>query len=432
MNIYPAQLAVKQGQVHLCMLQYECTDSTSVHFSLSTTHLFMHNSTNAVVLKPGREVHARNRHPWIFMGAVDSAPEFENGDILPVQTAQGQFIGYAYFNKGQSIMGRMISFTEGDPLEAVHQHIANALLLRKQCIPTHTTAYRLINGEGDFLPGLIVDVYGPVLVLQINTLGIEKLKSLIIETLQKAFPSAAMYEKSSTSTRKKEGLPEANGWLVREHAMPLTILENNVQFSVDIVAGQKTGFFLDQRDMRSLVQTHAKGKNVLNCFAYTGGFSLYALKGGATKADSVDTDKRASLLTQQNLELNGYGPSQGVALTEDVFHFLEHIDSSAYNFIILDPPAFAKRASDIPNASRGYRELNRLAFQKLPPGGLLLTSSCSAHINRELFQTIIFQAAKDAKRNVKILSYHLLAADHPINLYYPEGDYLKSLLLWVE
>ncbi len=414
------------------MLQFECQILCLYTFHYPLFTYYMYNATNAVVLKPGREVHARNRHPWVFLGAIESFPQFNNGDFLPVIDAAGVFLGHGYFNKGQSIVGRMINFDTTNPLEAFVTHMRNAIALRQNNIPLQTTAYRLINGEGDFLPGLIVDVYGPVLVLQINTLGIEKLKPTIINALQEAFPSNAVYEKSSTSTRKKEGLPDANGWLVGEHAMPLTILENNVQFSVDIVAGQKTGFFLDQRDMRSLVQTHAKGKNVLNCFAYTGGFSLYALKGGATKADSVDTDKRASLLTQQNLELNGYGPSQGAALTEDVFHYLERMSSSLYDFVVLDPPAFAKRASDIPNASRGYRELNRLAFQKLPPGGLLLTSSCSAHINRELFQTIIFQAAKDAKRNVKILSYHLLAADHPINLYYPEGDYLKSLLLWVE
>lgn len=391
----------------------------------------MYNAANSVVLKPGREVHVRNRHPWVFLGAVESFPSFENGAILPVIDASGNFLGHGYFNAGQSIVGRMINFDSADPLQSLVGHIRNAITLREQIIPNSTNAYRLINGEGDFLPGLIVDVYGPVLVLQINTLGMEKLKPAVLATLQEAFPSSAVYEKSSTSTRKKEGLADADGWLVGAVDMPTTILENNIQFSVDIVSGQKTGFFLDQRDMRSLVQTHAKDKSVLNCFAYTGGFSLYALAGGARKADSVDTDKRASLLTQQNLKLNGYGPDRGEVFTEDVFNFLERIKPTDYDFIILDPPAFAKRASDIPNASRGYRELNRSALQKLPPGGLLLTSSCSAHIDRELFQTIIFQAAKDVKRNVKILSYHLLAADHPVNLYYPEGDYLKSLLLWV-
>lgn len=392
----------------------------------------MYTADNSVVLKPGREVHVRNRHPWVFLGAVESFPPFENGATLPVIDASGNFLGHGYFNAGQSIVGRMINFDSTDPLQSLVGHIRNAITLRKQIIANSTNAYRLINGEGDFLPGLIVDVYGPVLVLQINTLGMEKLKPTVLAALQEAFPSSVVCEKSSTSTRKKEGLADADGWLVGALDMPTTILENNIQFSVDIVSGQKTGFFLDQRDMRSLVQTHAKDKSVLNCFAYTGGFSLYALAGGARKADSVDTDKRASRLTQQNLELNGYGPDRGEVFTEDVFNFLERTRSTDYDFIILDPPAFAKRASDIPNASRGYRELNRLALQKLPAGGLLLTSSCSAHINRELFQTIIFQAAKDAKRNVKILSYHLLAADHPINIYYPEGDYLKSLLLWVE
>ncbi|MBL8030948.1 MAG: class I SAM-dependent rRNA methyltransferase [Candidatus Doudnabacteria bacterium] len=389
----------------------------------------MYNATNSVVLKPGREVHARNRHPWVFLGAVASFPKFDNGDLLPVIDASGIFLGHGYFNQGRSIVGRMINFDTTNPQNALVAHLKNAVQLRAQTIPAETTAYRLVNGEGDFLPGLIVDVYGPVLVLQINTLGMEKLKPLILDTLHEVFPAAAIYEKSSTGTRIKEGLPEADAWLVGQLDMPVTIQENGVRFLVDVVAGQKTGFFLDQRDMRVLVKTYARQKTVLNCFAYTGGFSLHALAGGATRADSVDTDTRAGLLTRENLALNGFGSDRGAVMTEDVFRYLERMDNSTYDFIILDPPAFAKRASDVPNASRGYRELNRAALQKLPPGGLLLTSSCSAHIPRELFQKIVFQAAKDAKRNVQILSYHLLAADHPVNLYYPEGDYLKSLLL---
>lgn len=393
----------------------------------------MHTQQQAVILKAGREVHARNKHPWIFMGAIASVPEFENGDILPVRTAYDQFIGYAYFNKGQSIMGRMLSFVEGDPLEAVRQSMLSALLLRKQCIPPHTTAYRLINGEGDNLPGLIVDKYADVLVIQINTLGMERLKPLILKVLTTEVTPKAIYEKSNSPTRKKEGLSDVSEWVVGESMEPLEILEHGVKFNVKLTTGQKTGFFLDQREMRQLVKSLAKNKTLLNCFGYTGGFSAYALSGGALRADTIDMDPRAIATAKENIVLNGFSETENGFYAEDVFRFLEQKAlPQNYDFIILDPPAFAKRASDVKNATRGYREINRLAMQHLATGGLLLTSSCSQHIDTQLFQTIVFQAAKDASRKVKILSNHILAMDHPVNLFFPEGDYLKSLLLYVE
>ncbi len=390
-------------------------------------------NSEAVILKQGREVHARNHHPWVFLGAIAQFPEFENGSILPVHDYLNNFLGYGYFNRGQSIVGRMISFRQEDPLETIKNSINNAISLRTQNIKQDTNCYRLINGEGDFLPGLIVDKYDSVLVVQINTLGMERLKSLIVEILTRSLSPSAIYEKSSTSTRQKEGLPDVSTTLTGKVEGPIEVMENGLKFLVDMTHGQKTGWFLDQRNMRQLAQTHAQGRSVLNCFAYTGGFSVYALSGGSKKAVSLDTDKRASTLTRANLELNGFNEIENEIISEDVFSYLERTgQDKTFDFIILDPPAFAKRASDIENASRGYRELNRLALGKLPPGGLLLTSSCSSHIDRQMFQTIIFQAAKDARRNVKILSYHLLAQDHPVSLYYPEGDYLKSLLLWVE
>lgn len=393
----------------------------------------MGNNIQAIILKPGREVHARNHHPWVFLGAVDHFPEFENGSILAVHDHLHNFLGYGYFNRGQSIVGRMISFRQGDPLETIKNNIYNAISLRAKIIKQDTNCYRLINAEGDFLPGLIVDKYNSVLVIQINTLGMERLKSLIVETLTKSLSPSAIYEKSSTSTRQKEGLSDVNTVLTGKVEGPIEVMENGLKFLADVVHGQKTGLFLDQRNMRELVKKHAQGRSVLNCFAYTGGFSVYSLSGGAIKAVSLDTDKRVNTLTQTNLELNGFSKVENEIISEDAFNYLERTaQDKTLDFIILDPPAFAKRASDIENASRGYRELNRLALEKLPPSGLLLTSSCSSHIDRQLFQTIIFQAAKDARRNVKILSYHLLAPDHPVNIYYPEGDYLKSLLLWVE
>lgn len=394
---------------------------------------YMHTQANAVILKPKREVHAKNRHPWVFLGAVQSFPEFENGSLLPVVAHTGELMGYGYFNQGQSIVGRMVSFAEGDPKAAIEASITNALALRHTIAPANTNAYRLINGEGDNLPGLIVDKYGDILVIQINTLGIERLKPLILETLIAAEQPRAVYEKSNSPTRSKEGLTDTSTWVHGQAEEPAQIVEHGNKFYVHFSTGQKTGFFLDQREMRQLVKSLAKDKTLLNCFGYTGGFSTYALAGGAKRADTLDMDARAIETAKENIALNGFSTADNAFYCEDVFRFLDaQALPQKYDFIILDPPAFAKRASDVANATRGYRDINRMAMQHLPKGGLLLTSSCSQHIDSALFQTIIFQAAKDAKRNVKILSYHILAADHPINLYFPEGDYLKSLLLYVE
>lgn len=386
-----------------------------------------------IILKADRDRHVKNKHPWVFMGAVQDFPDFEPGAVLKVLTSQGEFVGFGYFNKTQSIAGRMFSFEETDPYQTIRESIVSAIKLRKQVIPKDTSAYRIINGEGDRLPGLVVDKYGDVLVLQINTLGIEKLKPLIIETLQEEMGKFPIFEKCSTATRKKEGLKDIEEWTVGKGNEPVAITEHGLKFNVSFTGMQKTGFFLDQREMRQLVRNYAKNKSVLNCFSYTGGFSVYALAGGAKKADSVDTAEIAQAQAKVNFELNGFSTTTNSFFTEDVADFLSSkVKQGDYDFIILDPPAFAKRASDIPNASRGYREINRLAMQKLASGSFLLTSSCSSHINRELFQTIIFQAAKDAKRKVKIISGHSLAADHPLDLFYPEGDYLKSLLLYIE
>ena len=390
-------------------------------------------SKTAVILKAGRDKHVRNKHPWVFMGAIDRYPEFENGDILPVISAEGDFIGYGYFHREQSISGRMFSFTDQNPKETITESIKSAVALRKVIVPKDTNAYRLINGEGDNLPGLIVDVYNDVMVMQVNTLGIEKIKPWILETLKSEMGSIPIFEKSGTATRRKEGLEDFEGWVVGNAKEPFLISEHGLKFEVGAAGMQKTGFFLDQREMRQLVRQYAKDRNVLNCFSYTGGFSIYALAGGAKHVDSVDLSESAIAGAITNTKLNGFNEADSGFFIEDVLPYLtERTSQGQYDFIILDPPAFAKRASDVVNATRGYRDVNRAAMQALPKGGLLLSSSCSSHIDRDLFQTIIFSAAKDAKRKVKILSYHILAADHPVNLYYPEGNYLKSLLLYIE
>ncbi len=390
----------------------------------------------SIVLKPERDKHVKNKHPWVFMGAIKEYPEFENGEILKVVTDGGQFVGYGYFNKGQSISGRMFTFSdELEPEEAFVQNIKSAIALRKNALAAQaeeTNAYRLINGEGDNLPGLIVDKYNKVLVIQVNTLGIEKLKPLILKTLQSETGLNAIYEKSSTQTRRKEGLQEFEGWLVGEAEQPFEILEHGLKFNVGVTGMQKTGFFLDQREMRQLVRDYAKDKTVLNCFSYTGGFSVYALAGGAKKVDTVDLSEAAVEGAKDNVALNGFSTEENGFFAQDVLSYFRDNKASEYDFVILDPPAFAKKASDVTNASRGYRDINRAALEKLPVGGLLLTSSCSSHIDKDMFQTIVFQAAKDAKRKVKILSYHVLGADHPVDLFFPQGDYLKSLLLYIE
>ncbi len=396
------------------------------------------SAQNSIVLKPKRDAHVRNKHPWVFMGAISSSPEdYENGKIITVLDSNEKFLGYGYFYLGQSISGRMVAFIEHEnPEGIIIENLAKAIEFRSGLPLPGTNGYRLVNGEADFLPGLIVDKYDQVLVLQFNTLGMDQRKSVIVEYLQDKLKPKAIYEKSASPTRRKEGLSDFEGWIYGQDAEPVIIEEHSLKFSVQFSGMQKTGFFLDQREMRALVKSYALNKTLLNCFAYTGGFSIYALAGGAKRVDSIDISENATQGTKTNLELNGYSSEKNQCITGDVLEYFRHQRAadkqSEYDFIILDPPAFAKRSSDIKNASRGYREINRAAMEALPSGGLLLTSSCSAHIDKNLFQTIIFQAAKDAKKNVKILSYHVLAADHPVSLFYPEGDYLKSLLLVIE
>jgi 23S rRNA (cytosine1962-C5)-methyltransferase len=378
-------------------------------------------------LKPGKEKPLLNRHHWIFSGALADLPPFEPGGILPVESSQGVLLGHAYFNKASSIIGRMIAFGDEEPLEALSRLIKNAILFRKSLFDGKTTAYRLINGEGDSLPGLIVDVYGDVLVLQISTLGMDKLKSHVLKTLQEELRPQAILEKSLLPSRKEEGMAPFQGMLFGKIPEPLIVLEKGLQFQVDPEKGQKTGFFLDQREMRSYVRTISKGKRVLNVFAYTGGFTVYAFAGGASSVDSVDISKEAIEMARENSSLNGF---KGNFYAEDAFKFLRS-SSLDYDLVILDPPAFAKRAKDVVQACRGYKDINRVALQKMPPGSTLITCSCSHFIDEKLFQQVLFQAAAEAKRSLRIMGKHQLASDHPINLFHPEGSYLKSLVLYL-
>jgi 23S rRNA (cytosine1962-C5)-methyltransferase len=387
---------------------------------------------NAVVLKPGRDKAVRHRHHWIFSGAVRDLPDFEDGAILPVRAAGGELLGHAYFNRRSSIVGRMVSFGEEPPEAAVRRGLDRALALRARFFdPAVTNAVRLINAEGDGLPGLVADLYDDVLVLQVATLGMDRLKPLVVEHLAAALKPRAIYEGSDMPARREEGLEDAVGWLAGEPVERVRILENGVPFWVAPAGGQKTGFFLDQRGSRRLVRDCARGRRLLNAFAYTGSFSICALLGGAVRADSIDTSAAALALAKDNFELNGLASDSGVFFTADVFEFLR-APALDYDFIILDPPAFAKKRTDVVAGCRAYKDVNRLALQRVRAPGLVLTFSCSHFVDETLFQQVVFQAAHEAGRRVRIVQRHRQAFDHPVNIYQPETAYLKGLLLYVD
>ncbi|MGZ5438802.1 MAG: class I SAM-dependent rRNA methyltransferase, partial [Candidatus Aminicenantales bacterium] len=318
------------------------------------------------------------------------------------------------------------------PEAAIRRSVERALALRAEFFaPAVTNARRLVNAEGDGLPGLIADLYDDVLVLQIATLGMEKLKPLIIELLTGALKPRTIFEKSDLPARREEGLEETEALLAGEPVEKVRILENGIPFWVGLAGGQKTGFYLDQRESRKLVRECSSGRRVLNAFSYTGSFSVCALLGGAVKADSIDSSAAAMALAQDNFELNGLASGSGTFFTADVFEFLRE-PALDHDFIILDPPAFAKKRTDVVAACRGYKDINRLAMQRVRAPGLVLTFSCSHFVDEVLFQQVVFQAAQEAGRRVRILQRHRQAFDHPVNIYHPETAYLKGFLLYVD
>ncbi len=378
-----------------------------------------------VVLKPGKEKSLLNRHPWIFSGAIATRPSHKPGELFPVFSSSNKLLGHGYFHPDNSIAGRMLNFDAQNPLDSLRAAIDNALELRRQLVPE--SGRRLINAEGDGLPGLIVDQYQEVLVLQIHTAGMELLKSAIVEHLIQRVQPKTIYEKSTSAARRQEGLTDIKALIYGIESPEVTITEHGISYIVQPLEGQKTGFFLDQREMRKTVLNLSKDKTVLNCFAYTGGFSLAALKGGASHVTSVEISSEACALAARH----AFDPTKHTITKADVFDFLR-THNLDFDLVILDPPAFAKKRSDIEMASKGYRDINRLAFEKMPPNSILLTSSCSSYIDTNLFQQIIFQAAAEAGRFVRILGRHAQSLDHPVSIYHPEGDYLKSLILFIE
>ncbi len=386
-----------------------------------------------IILKKGKENIFQNRHLWIFSGAIASYPtHFENGHIYSVYSHDGTLLGSAYFNQSKSLAGRILAFGEVNPWKSVCTYLDKAIFLRDQFFDLKkTNAFRLLNGEGDFIPGLVIDQYDEYLVLQSGSLGIDLLKDRIVDYLAAKKRWKGIYEKSSGSSRKEEKLQDNIGVLWGEEKEDITILENGFSFKVYWKKGQKTGFFLDQREMRAEIKELSHNKKVLNVFSYSGGFSIYAMAGGAKSVDSLDNSMQATEWAKQNFQLNGFADGRSRFLAQDAFSFLSK-EPLEYDLIILDPPAFAKKKHDIIQASKGYREINYQTLSKMPKGSILLTCSCSYYVDEELFQTLVFQAAKMANRSVQIVGKHLLAKDHPVNLFHPESHYLKSLLLYVD
>lgn len=390
--------------------------------------------TIRLILKPGKEKPIQGRHPWIYSGAIDRIDDdYETGDLVKVYSAQDQFLGTGYLNPRSQIAVRMLSF-EDCPVDPnfFSKRLDDAIHLRKRFVPEHTNSYRLIHSEGDFLPGLIVDRYADYLVIQFQTAGIEKWRETLLALLEEKMRPSGIYEKDDSDMREWEGLERRAG-LLRGVEPPdfIEIEEYGISFIVDIHGGQKTGFFLDQRENRKMASGFANGKRVLNLFAYTGGFSVYAAKAGATKVVSVETSERALNTCRENFGLNKLNTGSHEFIRDDAFEYLRAAEEE-FDLIIVDPPAFAKSKDHVMQASRAYKDINLWALKRLSESGLLYTSSCSSYVNPDLFQKIIFAAAKDARRNLQILTKTSHPPDHPINIYHPEGEYLKGLLCLTE
>lgn len=391
-------------------------------------------------LKRGKEDSLDRFHPWVFSGALAHMPEpgnddIEEGDLVKVVAYDGRVIGTGHFQIG-SIAVRMLSFDEAEQIDAdfYGRRIAEAANLRKALgLPgTDTDAYRLVHGEGDFLPGLVVDVYGDTAVMQAHSPGMHYAREIIAGQLVAAgLGISNVYYKSDTTLPYKARLDPQNDYIIGAYNHD-TALENGLVFRIDWLKGQKTGFFVDQRDNRALLKHYSNGRDVLNMFCYTGGFSVYALSGNARRVTSVDSSAKAISLTEANVELNFPGTDRHEAIATDAFKYLDAMESGRHDLIILDPPAFAKHRSALHNALQGYRRLNAKAFEKIAPGGILFTFSCSQAVNKDQFRLAVFSAAAQSRRRVRILHQLTQPADHPVNIYHPEGEYLKGLVLYVE
>jgi 23S rRNA (cytosine1962-C5)-methyltransferase len=386
-------------------------------------------------LRRGKSESLRRFHPWIFSGAIHRIPEsLPEGALVRIVDENNKFMALGHYQIG-SIAVRVLSFVER-PINAEFwvERLSEAFKVRKSLdlVRPDNDIYRLVHGEGDQLPGLIIDVYGQTAVMQAHSVGMHCCRQEIAEALIEACEGEVkhVYYKSETTLPYKADLHQENGFLVGGDETNVAT-ENGLKFHIDWLKGQKTGFFIDQRENRKLLESYSKGKSVLNMFCYTGGFSIYAMRGGATQVHSVDSSSKAIDLTRANAELNFPGDNRHEAFAEDAFKFLEKAGGD-YDLVILDPPAFAKHKGALHNALKGYTRLNSIAFQKIRKGGIVFTFSCSQAVNKDQFRLAVFTAAAQSGRHVRILHQIHQPADHPINIYHPEGEYLKGLVLQVE
>lgn len=393
-------------------------------------------SITTLFLRRGKSESLKRFHPWVFSGAIAGANgKLNEGDVVRIVSNENELMGYGHYQIG-SIAVRMLTFREEKIDHAFWvTRLSEALRLRKALQLTgraDNNIYRLVHGEGDRLPGLVIDVYGKTAVMQAHSVGMHMSREQIADALIEASEGLIenVYYKSETTLPFKADLHQENGFL-RGHDEGNVAVENGLKFHIDWLRGQKTGFFVDQRENRSSLEHYAKGRNVLNMFCYTGGFSVYAMRGGANLVHSVDSSAKAIDLTRANAEMNFPGDARHEAFAEDAFKFLEQAGSN-YDLIVLDPPAFAKHKDALPRALKGYTRLNAIAFRKIKPGGIVFTFSCSQAVNKDQFRLAVFTAAAQSGRHVRILHQLHQPADHPINIYHPEGEYLKGLVLEVE
>lgn len=381
----------------------------------------------ALILKSGRDKSFLNRHPWVFSGAVKTLPDAKDGEIIAVCDNKNQLLGYAFYSPGRTIVARAFEFSDKPlkinagfwkkKLKAALEYRQNSLFL------DNTTGYRLVHAEGDELPGIIIDLYGDAASVQMRKPGTSALLGIVQEFLQEELNIYRVFVRWND---------DGDGEWVSGENGPAEFWEYGLQFTADIESGQKTGFFLDQRDNRLKLVDFAKDRTVLNAFSYTGGFSVYALAGEAKSVISLDASASALELADKHVEMNFGKDAKHESVKADCFEYLREMPNNKFDLIVLDPPAFTKHKSTVKKASRGYKDINLKAMNKIKRGGLLFTYSCSQHITTDLFRKIIFAAAADSGRSVRIMSQMLQAPDHPISIYHPEGEYLKGLLVYVE
>ena len=393
----------------------------------------MNQESARVVLKAGREKSLRHRHPWVFSGAIEKVEGHPTrGDMVAIVARDGAFLAWAAFNPDSQIRARVWSFDARDVVdEAFLVRQLEKSIARRRQVAAGSDAVRLVHGESDGLPGLVVDRYADVAVAQIASAGAERWRALWGRAIAAASGVKAVYERSDVEVRALEGLPPRVGPLQGEAPAAVTIHEDGISYEVDVAGGQKTGFYLDQRDNRALASTLAPGAQVLNAFCYTGGFSLAALKGGAERVLSLDTSEEALAAARRNQEMNGFGSSQAEWLAADVFSHLRRLrdQNRRFDLIVLDPPKFAPTEKHVPNAARAYKDINLWAMKLLAPGGHLLTFSCSGAVGPDLFRKIVAGAAADARVDLQVRRALGPGLDHPVSIHFPEGEYLKGLWL---